>query len=129
MTETIMYKAQYGTIYQNVETVTEEVKSYKTKETYKVSAPNIGVFKIISGSEPTVGDLMTVSSSEFEIDALEGVYLNEANARHNVYESTVVATFVAFDGSTYEPSKSTNGGSYLHTWYEIQQVLDVEYQE
>ena len=129
MTETIMYKSQYGVTYQSVETVTEEVKSYKGKETYNVSAPNIGVFKILSKDKPTVGDLMTRSSSEFEIDALEGVYLNEANAKHDIYESTVVATFVAFDGSTYIPEQSRNGGAYLHTWYEIQQVLDVEYQE
>ena len=122
MTETIMYKSQYGVTYQSVETVTEG------KETYNVSAPNIGVFKILSKDKPTVGDLMTRSSSEFEIDALEGVYLNEANA-HDIYESTVVATFVAFDGSTYIPEQSRNGGAYLHTWYEIQQVLDVEYQE
>lgn len=125
MTETIMYKAQYGTIYQDVETVTEEVTNQFGEE-YQVSAPSLAVLKIASKDKPKCGDVIMTSSSEFDLDSLEYDY---CNLKRDYFESTVIAKLLDFDGTHYVPEKSRNGGRYLHTFWEILEVKTSNYIE
>ena len=125
MTETIMYRSKYGTVYQDVETVTEEVTNQFGEE-YQVSAPNLAVLGITSRDRPKCGDVIMTSSSEFDLDSLECDY---GNLKRDYFESTVIAKFIEFDGTHYVPEKSTNGGRYLHTFWEILEVRDANYIE
>ena len=126
--EKIRYSTKYGVVYEDIVDICEEVTNDSTKETYLMEAPSIGIFDIISQHSPKVGDEITTTSAEFEIDALTGHYLSNCNL-HNVYKAKVIATFVEFQGENYIPGKSCNGGAYLHTLYKIQEILNVEYQE
>ena len=125
MTETIMYRSKYGTVYQDVETVTEEVTNQFGEE-YQVSAPNLMVLEITSKDEPKRGDVIMTSSSEFDVDSLEYDY---CNLKRDYFESTVIAKLLNFDGTHYVPEKSRNGGRYLHIFWEILEVKSSTYIE
>ena len=118
MNEKIMIKGTYGTMYEDVETVTEEVTNQFGEE-YQVSAPNLMILEITSKDEPKRGDVIMTSSSEFELDALEYDY---CNLKRDYFESTVIAKLLDFDGTHYVPEKSRNGGRYLHIFWEILEV-------
>jgi len=126
MDEKIMIKGAYGTVYEDVEVINGVVKNDFTGEEYEVEAKSLIKTEIISGDIPEVGDLFMTSSGEFEVDALRGCYVS---CPHDYYESVVIGRFVEFEGDNYIPEKSTNGGGYLHKWYEIIDIKSINYVE
>jgi len=125
MDEKIMIKGTYGTMYEDIETVTEEVTNQFGEE-YQVSAPGLAVLNIASKDEPKLGDVIMTSSSEFDVDALEYDY---CNLKRDYFESTVIAKLLDFDGTHYVPEKSRNGGRYLHIFWEVLEVKASNYIE